>query len=812
MAILCSPLFVAASAQAVPLPKDWCGRLWGIQSTTTNITWINVRTDPTYTIGQTLNATSNPPPGIASIPVIPGSAGNHAALGLHAESGTLYALDRSNSILYQYRMNGATTGTWSGTQTTIPTISGANGSIAQAATNFNKMTVTKNQLIIASSDSKNVYTYTIAPTTGVISGGILSNPTFDGQTILPDGTLGDPPGNNSNNIIGGGDIAQDEYGDTYMITYDNGPNNATVNGVPVKQYIYFYKLDTVSNKWIYKDRAEKAGTNSNEQFGGFAIYADTLYIEGAGASLYKLAVTRAAGANDYDWANNAGAVSLVAATGVGQADLASCGVPAIDVTKTQKIYTNLVGTTPGTLATDQTRIATGQYIQYTIVATNQGDAWAKGSTLADLLPAGVTYVPNTATVNGTNINAVAYPFTSTVATSTGTSTTSGEIRLATIGGNTNIATYTFIVKVDGTVPSVSNQATVKYTTPTASADPVCSTGLNCGVSATVTQYPSIFGTVWKDTNGSAAGTFSNIFTTGELGTNTNPLVTDPTKPLYALLLDSTGKVLLSQPVAYDGTYAFQALNTSQNNLKIQLSTTTFAAGATPSAASIPTGWKATSPKITPAFNLALADITNEDFGISLPAGVILVKRITAITDSTGLTTNFTTVVDPTTTTTTNDDAIHKWPAGYLKGAVNAGTVKPGDKIEYTIYYLNDGSADAKKLKICDPIRGNHQYVANSMKMLPGGIVDLAANHITLNDGVDTTVDRANSYASGVANIPAGCNAVGSTITGTDNGGVAIDIIGTGASTQPNLSAIPGATAAGTPGSYGWFRFTTKVNP
>jgi hypothetical protein len=55
-------------------------------------------------------------------------------------------------------MNTNTTNAWVGTQTAIPPISGANGSIAQAATNFNKMTVTKNQLIIASSDSLNVYT------------------------------------------------------------------------------------------------------------------------------------------------------------------------------------------------------------------------------------------------------------------------------------------------------------------------------------------------------------------------------------------------------------------------------------------------------------------------------------------------------------------------------------------------------------------------------------------------------------------------------------------------------------------------------
>lgn len=208
----------------------------------------------------------------------------------------------------------------------------------------------------------------------------------------------------------------------------------------------------------------------------------------------------------------------------------------------------------------------------------------------------------------------------------------------------------------------------------------------------------------------------------------------------------------------------------------------------------------------------------EDYPITIKANatVLLVKRVTAIN---GLTTNpndssknLTTVVNPTTTATTSDDATRKWPAGYLKGEVDAGKVKPGDTIEYTIYYLNDNGENATNVKICDPIRGNHAYSPNSMKMLPGGTVDSPANYISLTDGIATGVDRANSYTK-TDSIPTGCNAVGSTALGTPNGGVAIEITGTGASAQPNLPAIPGATAAGTPTtSYGWFRFTTKVNP
>jgi uncharacterized repeat protein (TIGR01451 family) len=162
--------------------------------------------------------------------------------------------------------------------------------------------------------------------------------------------------------------------------------------------------------------------------------------------------------------------------------------------------------------------------------------------------------------------------------------------------------------------------------------------------------------------------------------------------------------------------------------------------------------------------------------------------------------------------TSNDDSTRKWPTGYLKGLVDAGNIKPNDTIEYTIYYLNDGNGDAKVLKICDPIRGRQTYTAGSMQLLPGGVVDLPANRITLTDlATDTTIDRANSYTTG--NAPTDCNASNTTATGADRGGVAIQLTGTGATKQPDLPAIQGSTGAGSPNtSYGWFRFTTKVDP
>ncbi len=215
-----------------------------------------------------------------------------------------------------------------------------------------------------------------------------------------------------------------------------------------------------------------------------------------------------------------------------------------------------------------------------------------------------------------------------------------------------------------------------------------------------------------------------------------------------------------------------------------------------------------------------------DTKANIGAKVILVKRITGIKPAgtpTWLKVNpndgtaFNTVVH----IAANDAATINWPSPtYLLGAVTAGKIQPGDELEYKIYYLNAQTqgTSATSLKICDPIRGKQTYTAGSMQLLPGN----ASTPISLTDlATDPTIDRANNY--GVAALPAvvapppDCNIGGTgyavSSTARDNGGVVIQLTGTGATKQPDLLAIPGATAAGTPtNSYGWFRFTTKVDP
>jgi uncharacterized repeat protein (TIGR01451 family) len=191
------------------------------------------------------------------------------------------------------------------------------------------------------------------------------------------------------------------------------------------------------------------------------------------------------------------------------------------------------------------------------------------------------------------------------------------------------------------------------------------------------------------------------------------------------------------------------------------------------------------------------------------ANVLLVKRITAINGNSTNNPNdptipLNTVVDNPATTNDNNA---NWPSGYLLGAYNAGKIKPGDAIEYTIYFLNANGATASSVKICDRIIGNQTYQAGSMQFQLGN----AATGTPLTDLADS-LDRAQFYASS-ASAPTSCNLITPGPGVADNGTLAIDITGGATTSQPALASIKPATAPGTPPeSYGFIRFKTIVNP
>jgi uncharacterized repeat protein (TIGR01451 family) len=322
---------------------------------------------------------------------------------------------------------------------------------------------------------------------------------------------------------------------------------------------------------------------------------------------------------------------------------------------------------------------------------------------------------------------------------------------------------------------------------------------------------TISGTVYDDKNNSANGTFTNINDNSEVGTDAKFGTTQTAVRAILVNLD-TGKVIASQIVndgtnsTVKGTYSFANVP-GYTNVQVILADV----DGTPTqvkptnAPNVPNGWVATSPSLTASF-LSDANAT-KDFGIRQKGKLVLIKRITKVNS-----TSFSGVVDNPATAL--DDSTMNWPSGYLKGAVDAGLVKPGDTIEYTVYFLNNQGANASNVKVCDPIRGSQTYVNDSMKLQLGGTGD-SANDVGLTDLIDSgsgsgAVDRANSYTAGT--VPSGCNADDPAITGTDNGGIAIELTGGATTAQPANTVIPGATAPGTADTYGLFRFTTTVKP
>ncbi len=190
--------------------------------------------------------------------------------------------------------------------------------------------------------------------------------------------------------------------------------------------------------------------------------------------------------------------------------------------------------------------------------------------------------------------------------------------------------------------------------------------------------------------------------------------------------------------------------------------------------------------------------------------VILVKRITAINGDRAKNPNDNTplnaFVDDTSSPQQDNDNSPNWPDNYLIGEINAGKIKPGDEIEYTVYFLNAGSSDGENLRICDRITPNQDFKLNAYGA--GNDLQLkldTKSEINLTSASDNG-DRVQLIPAGTA-VDAKCNLKGT----NNNGTLQIDITGTGNTTQSDLTTVPGSTGKGTPdNSYGFFRFTTTV--
>lgn len=138
----------------------------------------------------------------------------------------------------------------------------------------------------------------------------------------------------------------------------------------------------------------------------------------------------------------------------------------------------------------------------------------------------------------------------------------------------------------------------------------------------VTAQNTVSGTVYNDLDGSAKGTFTNIQTGAETGTNGNG-----TLWVYVVKA-STDEILATAVVAVNGTYTSSSYSTNgQNrNIYLVLDTVTRAVASNISAFStikMPAAWANTTPYMTVDIDNGGTNLTNQNFGIQKDGFLII---------------------------------------------------------------------------------------------------------------------------------------------------------------------------------------------
>lgn len=195
--------------------------------------------------------------------------------------------------------------------------------------------------------------------------------------------------------------------------------------------------------------------------------------------------------------------------------------------------------------------------------------------------------------------------------------------------------------------------------------------------------------------------------------------------------------------------------------------------------------------------------------------LILVKRITAINGV-----SFTDVVDgrrdldPNAPTYGDDPTVAyvpapydthdnhpDWPLGYLKGVIDQQVVHSGDEIEYTIYFLSNGDATARNVRLCDPIPSSVSFLPTPFNGgsgaggTPGADQGIMLSRHSGNVFLSNLADGdSGAFFSSVSDVPIACGAAQL----EDNGAIVV-----------NLGDIPDAANDPT-NAYGFIRFRGRV--
>ena len=437
---------------------------------------------------------------------------------------------------------------------------------------------------------------------------------------------------------------------------------------------------------------------------------------------------------------------------------------------------------------------------YSLTLNNAGTALTSGTiTVTDTLPTGLTIPDGAVTLTGTNAANWSCSATSNVITCTSTTA------IAASGNST--FTLNGIQVGAAAVPSVTNTASVAggndaNTTNNTATDPT-----------TVVGFPDL----------TIAKTHTGNFTQGQTGAT------------YTLTATNSGSATTSGTITVIDTVPTELTATAASGTGWTCSLNMPTAGQVQCTRSDGLTAGSSYPSITLTVNVAsnaVSSVTNnvsvsggaetntgndtatDPTAINVPANVLLVKRITAIngdrTKNPNDDTPLNTFVDDTTSILhKTDDNNAGWPSSYLLGAIDAGKVKPGDDIEYTVYFLNAGGVKADSVKICDLIAGQQDFKPDAYGTNQDIALTIgkASNTPTFLTQADDVGDRAQVIAPN-GTVPTSCNLKADNTTSKT---IVLDVTGT--TGAPALTTLKNTTGTGTPDdSFGFFRFTTTVKP
>jgi uncharacterized repeat protein (TIGR01451 family) len=434
-----------------------------------------------------------------------------------------------------------------------------------------------------------------------------------------------------------------------------------------------------------------------------------------------------------------------------------------------------------TTKTGPTTAAAGSTVSYNITTRNNGPSDATNVVVRDNIGTGLIGVvaSNGGTYNLTT-GIVTFPTITTLA-----------------NGATQNYTVSFIAPLSGSVTDI-----VSSTSSTSDPTPTNNDGTAPAAKVTTAIGPSADLSIIKtdgqtSTNPGTSITYTITVTNNGPSTVTSITVNDtlPASIQNPTFTASTG-------IYNSSTGAWTGLNLAAGQsitLTVKGTVSSSATGTITNTATVTAPTGVTDPATS---NNTATDTTT----VNSVSKLILVKRITAIN---GNTTNgivdLTRVVDDPNT---QDDNNSNWPANYLKGAINGGKVKPGDDVEYTIYFLSSGNTAVKNVSVCDLVPTYTTYVADAFAS--GSGMSQAIGSTT------TNLTNANDITDGGQFIPSGTQAPGScnkaAFLGTTpppplpaaqnlTGAVVVDVV-KNSTTLPD--SAPGSAA------YGFIRFRVKV--